>query len=164
MSAELDIRRTKTGDEDGIWAILEPIIKAGETYPLPRDWTREQSLAYWLSPNHQTFVAEQDGAILGTYYLRPNNLGGGAHIANCGYMVSGNAQRKGVASAMCRHSLEAAREAGFIGMQFNFVLASNSRAVALWTRMGFETLGRLPKVFDHPRDGLVDALVMFQAL
>lgn len=165
MSEPLTIRRAGREDSDAVWAILEPVIRAGETYPLPRDMTRKAALAYWLSSLHQTYVAEDtDGAALGTYYLRPNNSGGGAHIANCGYMVAQNAQGKGVARRMCAHSLEEARKAGFRGMQYNFVISSNTRAIALWERMGFDTLGRLPKVFDHPTQRYVDALVMFQDL
>lgn len=164
MTGALEIRPAETCDNTALWAILEPVIRAGETYPLPREWDREQSLAYWRAAHHQTFVAALDGRIVGTYYLRPNNLGSGGHIANCGYMVGAATQGRGVASAMCQHSLDVARQSGFTGMQYNFVLTSNPRAMALWTRMGFETIGRLPKVFDHPSEGMVDALVMFQAL
>lgn len=160
----LVIRPAKRSDEPAIWEILQPVIAAGETYPLPRDWTRTQALGYWLAPAHHTFVAEAADEVLGTYYLRPNHQGGGAHVANCGYMVSPLAQGKGVARAMCAHSLDEARRKGFKGMQFNFVIASNERAVRLWASMGFETLGRLPGVFEHPRLGPVDALIMFQTL
>lgn len=155
----------KQADRAAIWAILEPVIRAGETYPLPRDMKDKAALAYWLSSLHTTFVCEDEtGAIVGTYYIRPNNSGGGNHISNCGYMVAGTAEGKGVATSMCAHSLDTAREMGFAGMQFNFVIASNTRAVALWTRMGFETLCRLPGVFRSPTLGEVDALVMLQKL
>lgn len=158
------IRLAEKSDRPAIWSIMEPIIRAGETYPLPRDMKDKAALAYWCSSLHTTFVAEQGDDILGTYYIRPNNSGGGAHIANCGYMVAAHAEGKGIASAMCAHSFAHARASGYRGMQFNFVIASNKRAVALWTKMGFETLATLPKVFDHPTLGLVDALVLFQAL
>lgn len=155
----------KQADRSAIWRILEPVIRAGETYPLPREMKDKAALAYWLSSLHTTFVAEdENGMIVGTYYIRPNTSGGGDHIANCGYMVAEDAQGKGVATAMCAHSLDTAREMGFAGMQFNFVIASNSRAVDLWTRLGFETIGRLPGVFRSPTHGTVDALVMFQKL
>ena len=154
----------KQADRAAIWAIMEPVIRAGETYPLPRDMTDKAALAYWLSSLHTTFVCEDETGITGTYYIRPNNSGGGDHICNCGYMVAGNAQGKGVATAMCEHSLSTAREMKFTGMQFNFVIAENARAVALWTRMGFETLARLPGVFRSPTKGEIDALVMFQRL
>jgi ribosomal protein S18 acetylase RimI-like enzyme len=158
------IRPATGADGDAIWAILEPILREGETYALPRDWSRGEALAYWRAPNHAVFVAEEGPEILGTYYLRPNQKGGGAHVANCGYATHPHMQGRGVAAAMCVHSLEHARRQGFTAMQFNFVVATNERAVALWKRHGFDMVGRLPGAFNHPRLGLVDALVMYRAL
>lgn len=158
------IRLAAGNDHDAIWTILEPMIRAGETYPLPRDMSREQALEYWFSPEKEPFVCEENGAVLGTYFLKANQQGGGAHIANCGYVTSVAAQGRGIARAMCLHSLERAKERGFRGMQFNFVVSSNNRAVKLWTALGFETVGRLPLVFEHPTLGFVDALVMFRRL
>ena len=156
------IRLATDRDHDAIWEILEPMLRAGETYPQPRDMSREQALAYWFSEEKETFVWEENGAVLGTYFLKANQLGGGAHVANCGYVTSQTAQGRGIARAMCLHSLERAKERGFRAMQFNFVVSSNTRAVKLWSDLGFETVGRLPLVFDHPRLGFVDALVMFR--
>jgi ribosomal protein S18 acetylase RimI-like enzyme len=117
-----------------------------------------------LGEDRETFVAEEDGEIVGTYYIRANQAGGGRHICNCGYMTSAAATGRGVARAMCGHSLDYARERGFRGMQFNFVVDTNTRAVALWQSLGFEIVGRLPKAFHHPKLGFVDALVMFRPL
>jgi ribosomal protein S18 acetylase RimI-like enzyme len=151
-------------DDDAIWRILEPTFRAGETYPIPRDVSRTDALAYWRSAGHAVFVAEQGGDIAGTYYLRANTQGGGAHVANCGYMVAVDAMGRGVARAMCEHSLQQARQRGFSAMQFNFVIASNERAVKLWQSLGFKIVGTLPAAFQHPTRGLVDAYVMFLAL
>lgn len=151
-------------DGDAIWAILEPAIRAAETYPLPLDMDRESALGYWFSVGHEVFVAEDNRAIVGTYFLKANQKGGGAHVANCGYMTAGHAMGRGVARAMCAHSLERAKERGFRAMQFNFVVSTNERAVRLWQSFGFEIVGRLPKVFDHPRHGYVDAFVMHREL
>ena len=151
-------------DADAIWAILEPVIRAGETYPLPRDMDRESALAYWFSPGHEVFVAEDNGEIVGTYFLQANQRGGGAHVANCGYMTAPYATGRGVARAMCAHSLERARQRGFRAMQFNFVVSNNERAVQLWLKSGFEIVGRLRKAFEHPRVGFVDAYVMYRQL
>lgn len=158
------IRSATRGDSDQIWQILEPVVRAGETYTLPREMSREDALAYWFSPGHETFVAEVDGSILGAYYLRANQSGGGAHVANCGYMTALHAMGRGVARAMCLHSLDVARERGFRAMQFNFVVSTNERAVRLWSTLGFATVGRLPGAFLHPALGYVDALVMYRAL
>jgi ribosomal protein S18 acetylase RimI-like enzyme len=125
---------------------------------------REEALAYWFSAEHTVFVAEEDGKILGTYYLRVNQKGGGAHVCNCGYMTAARASGRGVAATMCEHSLEYARAQGFRAMQFNFVVSSNEAALHLWQKFGFATVGRLPGAFLHPRLGYVDALVLYRAL
>jgi ribosomal protein S18 acetylase RimI-like enzyme len=158
------IRPATPKDDDAIWAILEPTFRAGETYPQPRDISRAEALAYWRTPGNDVMVAEEDGAVAGTYYLRANNKGGGAHVANCGYMVAPAAMGRGIARAMCDDSLARAKARGFNAMQFNFVISTNSRAVMLWQRCGFEVCGMLPGAFDHPEHGKVDALVMFRRL
>ena len=158
------IRPAGPADANAIWEILEPTIRAGETYTLPRDMEREQALAYWFAPEHSVFVAEQDGEMLGSYYLRVNQKGGGNHVCNCGYMTAASAAGRGVATAMCEHSLDYARAQGFLAMQFNFVVSSNQAAIHLWEKFGFATVGRLPKAFLHPCLGYVDALVMYRTL
>ena len=158
------IRPATAEDDDAIWRILEPTFRAGETYPQPRDISRANALGYWRSPGHQVMVAEDGSEIAGTYYLRANNKGGGAHVANCGYMVAAAAMGRGLARAMCMDSLKRARAAGFTAMQFNFVVASNERAVRLWQACGFAIVGRLPGAFQHPRLGKVDAYVMHRTL
>jgi ribosomal protein S18 acetylase RimI-like enzyme len=164
MSPPLAIHPAAPTDDDAIWRILEPTFRAGETYPIPREVSRTDALVYWRTPGNWAFVAEDGGAIVGTYYLRANTRGGGDHVANCGYMVAPDAMGRGVARAMCAHSLIEAKARGFAAMQFNFVITSNERAVRLWQSMGFEIVGRLPEAFRHPRLGTVDALVMFRKL
>ena len=151
-------------DADSIWAILEPTVRAGETYTLPRDMSRNDALDYWFAPGHEIFVAEEGVHILGTYFLRPNQQGAGSHVANCGYVTAPWATGRGVARAMCAHSLGRARERGFRATQFNFVVSTNQRAIALWQSFGFEIVGRLPGAFQHPTAGFVDALVMYRSL
>jgi len=126
--------------------------------------TQADALAYWLGGDRETFVTEQDGQIVGTYFLRPNYPGGGRHICNCGYMTHAAFTGRGVARAMCQHSVAHAKRRGYRGMQFNFVISTNTRAVALWESLGFQIVGRLPQAFEHPTLGYVDALVMFQVL
>jgi ribosomal protein S18 acetylase RimI-like enzyme len=159
----LSIRHATDGDKGAIWAILEPIIRRGETYSLPRDMTRQQALEFWFAHENETFVWEANGVILATYFLRANQRGGGSHVANCGYVTATAAEGQGIARAMCLHSLERAKERGFRAMQFNFVVSTNTRAVELWKRLDFEIVGRLPGAFQHPELGLVDAYVMYRA-
>jgi ribosomal protein S18 acetylase RimI-like enzyme len=158
------IRPAAAADADALWAILEPVIGAGETYALPRDMRRGDALAYWTGPDREAFLAEDEGRVLGTYYLRANQAGGGGHVANCGYITASGAEGRGVARAMALDSLDRARAHGFAAMQFNFVVAANARAVRLWESLGFETVGRLPGAFHHPRLGAVDALIMCRTL
>jgi RimJ/RimL family protein N-acetyltransferase len=122
------------------------------------------ALSYWLGADKETFVCEDEGRIIGTYYMRTNQGGGGRHVCNCGYMTSSLAVGRGIAGRMCQHSLGYARSRGYRAMQFNFVVSTNERAIRLWQRLGFEIIGRLPGAFHHPIDGYVDALVMFQQL
>jgi ribosomal protein S18 acetylase RimI-like enzyme len=162
--SDLRIRAAVANDADAIWEILEPIIRAGETYTLARDMTREEALAYWFSFGHEVFVAEENAAVLGTYFLHANQKGGGDHVANCGYITAPHATGRGVARSMCQHSLDHAATRGFRAMQFNFVVSSNERAVRLWQSLGFEIVGRLPEGFLHPTLGYVDSLVMYRKL
>jgi GNAT superfamily N-acetyltransferase len=158
------IRPAGLDDRDAVWRIMEPIIRAGETYSLPRDMTKSDGLDHWFAPERSVFVAEENGRILGSYYLRANRPGPGAHVANAGFMVAEEAGGRGLGEVLCAHALTVAKVEGFRAMQFNFVVASNERAVRLWQRKGFVIAGRLPKAFDHPSLGLVDALVMFRDL
>lgn len=160
----ITVRAAGVADTGAIWEILEPTIRGGETYTLPRDMSREAALAYWFSTGHEVFVAEEDGQVIGTYFLHANQKGGGSHVANCGYITAARATGRGVARAMCGHSLEHAKARGFRAMQFNFVVSTNQRAVRLWQSFGFEIAGRLPGAFLHPTKGYVDALVMYRDL
>lgn len=158
------IRPATPADAAAIWSIIGPTIRAGETYTLDRDMGEADALAYWLGSDKDVFVAEADGVVLGTYYLRANQAGGGNHVCNCGYMTAAAATGRGVARHMALHSFGHAKARGFRAMQYNFVVATNERAVALWQSLGFEIVGRLPGAFDHPAHGFVDALVMYRTL
>lgn len=160
----MQIRSPNPNDAESIWAILEPIIRAGEAYTLPPDLALDEALAKWFAPGHEVFVAEENGCVVGTYYLRPNQSGGGSHVANCGYATASWATGRGVARSMCAHSLEIARTRGFKAMQFNFVVSTNDRAVRLWQSFAFVIVGRLPGAFRHPTKGFVDAFVMYRSL
>lgn len=160
----MHIKEATKKDWDLIWPIFHEIVKAGETYAYPTDTTKEQAEKIWLDAPRKTFVVEEDEIILGTYYIKTNQAGPGSHVCNCGYMVSSQARGRGLATLMCEHSQQVALELDYKAMQFNFVAASNESAVYLWNKLGFETVGRLPKAFNHPKQGLVDALVMYKWL
>lgn len=160
----MHIRKAESRDAAALSRIVLPTIRAGETYALPRDMSEADALAYWTGADKETFVAEDDGALIGTYYIRANQPGGGDHVCNCGYMTAPEAAGRGVARRMCEHSMDHARARGFRAMQFNFVVGTNERAVRLWQSLGFAIVGRLPDAFRHPALGYVDALVMHRTL
>ncbi len=160
----MKIREATEADFEKIWPIFHEIVSAGETYGYPQNTSKEEARRLWMHLPRRTFVAEEEGEILGTYYIKTNQPGPGSHVCNCGYMVSSKARGKGLATAMCEHSQKIAIELGYKAMQFNFVTTSNEGAVRLWAKLGFDNVGRLPKAFNHPSKGYVDALVMYKWL
>jgi len=160
----MEIRPAEEADRDAIWAFLKPVILAGEVFALPTGMDREAALQYWFTAGNWVHVVLVDGQMLGSYYLRANQQGGGSHVANCGYLTAISARGRGIAAAMCAHSLELGKSLGFRAMQFNFVVSSNTSAVHVWEKCGFKTLARLPDAFLHPSLGYVDALVMWREL
>jgi ribosomal protein S18 acetylase RimI-like enzyme len=160
----MQIRRAEASDGPAILEIILPVIREGATYALDPNLSAAEALAYWMSPDKETFVAEEDDILVGTYFIRANQAGGGSHVCNCGYITRTDVAGRGVARGMCQHSLAYARQRGYRAMQFNFVVSTNERAVRLWQSLGFAIVGRLPAAFRHPAHGYVDALVMYQAL
>lgn len=161
----MHIREATPQDFDTIWPIFQQVAAAGETYAYPREVTKEQAFALWMEMPRKTFLLEDsDGTVLGTYYLRTNQLGPGDHVGNCGYMVAASARGRGVATRLCEHSQQTARALGYQAIQFNFVVSTNTTAVNLWTKLGFATVGRVPRAYRHHRLGYVDALVMYKWL
>ena len=160
----MEIRLARVADADGIWTLLQPVFRAGDTYAIDPEISRDAALAYWMDMPAATYVVTQAGAIVGTYYIKTNQQGGGNHVCNCGYIVGNAARGQGLAAQMCEASQEQALALGYEAMQFNFVLASNAGALRLWHRLGFETVGLIPKAFKHPSLGLVAAHVMFKWL
>jgi len=160
----ITIRPITPDDFDRFWPTFQAIVEAQETYAFDPAITQEAARALWIDLPLHTFVAEEDGELFGSYYLKPNAAGPGRHVCNCGYMVAPAARGKGVAQRMCEHSLQVARDAGFLAMQFNSVVATNTVAVALWQKMGFEIVGTLPRAYRHRTLGLVDCHVMYRWL
>ena len=161
----LTIRPFEPRDWAALWPILESVFRAGETYAFSTSITEDEARAIWIDAPHATLVAVDDaGTVLGTYYIKPNHAGPGGHVCNCGYIVAPAARGRGVASALCRDSQERAVALGFRAMQFNMVASTNETAVGLWKKLGFAVVGTLPGAFHHPRQGDVDAFVMFKRL
>ncbi len=164
MSEDLLLRSATGEDRDAVWRVISPAIRAGDVFAIPPEATEAQGLAWWFDSGHEVWVGELAGTVVCSYFLHANQPGPGDHVSNCGYATDPAHRSQGLAALMCTHSLERARDRGFRAMQFNLVIATNTRAVALWHRMGFATVGRIPEAFRHPTEGYVDALVMYQRL
>ena len=161
----IKIRLFEEGDWPEVWQIIKPVFRAGETYAFPRDISEEEAHKAWILTPKLTYVAvAQDDSIVGTYYIKPNQPGQGNHICNCGYIVSENARGQGIASMMCEHSQLEAVAQGFRAMQYNLVVSTNTGAVRLWKKLGFDVIGTIPEAFHHPTHGYVDAFVMYKRL
>jgi L-amino acid N-acyltransferase YncA len=160
----MKIRAATNADHDAIWKIFHEIVSAGDTYALDPKMSREEALAYWFRADTRTYAAEKNGRVVGTYILRPNQLGPGSHVANAAFMVASDAQGCGVGRAMAEHCLNEARQSGFRAMQFNYVISTNALAIRLWQELGFEIVGTLPGAFRHPEKEYVDVYVMFRSL
>jgi ribosomal protein S18 acetylase RimI-like enzyme len=161
----INIRPFNASDWISTWRIIAPVLRAGETYAFSPDITEAEAHRVWVELPAATFVAvDQRSEVLGTYYIKPNQPGLGAHVCNCGYIVAENARHKGIASEMCEHSQREAIARGFRAMQYNLVVSTNKGAVRLWQRHGFEIIGTLPKAFRHPQLGFVNAFVMYKQL
>lgn len=158
------IREATSGDHESVWTIFHEVVARGDTYTIDPKISRDDALKYWFADGNHVYVAEQDRHVFGTYILRANQGGPGAHVANAGFMVSANARGRGVGRAMAEHCLNEARRLGFREMQFNFVVSTNEDAIHLWKKLGFEIVGALPGAFKHPDRGYVDAYVMFRSL
>ena len=159
------IRAYEDSDWPQVWPILQSTFAGGDTYTFAPESSEAEVRRAWIDAPAATFVAhENDGRIVATYYIKPNQPGLGAHVCNCGYVVASSAQGRGIATAMCEHSQATAVAMGFRAMQFNIVVTTNERAVRLWLKLGFAVVGRLPGAFRHRRLGYVDALVMYKQL
>ena len=160
----LEIRQATEADHDAIWNIFHAVIAPGDTYAFNPKMCREEALAYWFRADTHTYVVGNDGRVVGTYILRPNQPALGSHVANAAFMVAPTARGQGIGRAMGEHCLSEARRLGFRAMQFNFVVSTNEGAIRLWRQLGFEIVGTLPGAFRHPQKGYVDVYVMFRSL
>ena len=160
----IKIRKARDGDFEDIWNIFHRVVKTGDTFAFDPASNRKDCRALWMLPNLRTYVAELQDKILGTYILRKNQPGLGAHVANAAYMVHPDVRGKGIGWAMGIHSVKQAKKLGFSAIQFNFVVSTNLVAVQLWLKLGFRIVGIVPKAFNHKKLGMVDVYIMHKFL
>ena len=160
----MQIKPVGRAEFESFWGVFRAIIQARETYAFDPDMGLEQAYQTWCVAASASYACVDEAAVLGTYYLKPNAMGPGSHVCNCGYMVAPLARGRGIARMLCEHSQIRARELGFQAMQFNSVVTTNETAVGLWQRMGYTVIGRVPDAFLHPKQGYVDTLIMYKRL
>lgn len=161
----MEIRKYKESDWELIWPIMKKVFRAGETYAYSPSISAKEAYIVWIESPQETYVSiGKENEILGTYYIKPNQPELGSHVCNCGYIVSKNARNKGVATSMCEHSQQKAKDLGFRAMQYNLVVSTNEGAIRLWKKLGFKVVGVLPKAFMSMSLGYVDAFVMYKVL
>ncbi len=158
------IRPAESSDQEAVWSIIQQVIASGDTYVFHPQTPKEKMLAYWFGADKYTYVAEDEGQIVGTFLFKDNQPDLGSHIANASYMTAPEARGKGVGMAMGNYSLEEARKKGYKAMQFNIVVKTNEQAVRLWQKVGFQIIGEIPEAYQHQTLGLVNAYIMYQAL
>ena len=162
---DMNVCEQSETDWPDVWRVIEPVFRAGESYPLPHDVSEQDAKRYWIKSDGLNAVArDHNGAVLGVYYLRPDQGGPGDHICNAGYVIAEAARGRGLATALCTQSQDQARAMGFRGMKFNLVVSTNEAAVKAWKKAGMEIIGTVPSAFRHPALGFVDAYIMFRVL
>jgi TPR repeat protein len=166
----IGIRPAHEDDWERMWRIFQAVVATGTTYVFAPETSEEDARAYWLAPGISTWVAEHTDAatgacdVAGMYKMVPNLRDLGSHVANASFMVDPAFHGKRIGESLGRHCLREAKHAGYLSMQFNFVVSTNTAAIALWRKLGFDIVGRLPKAFRHREDGLVDVYVMYRFL
>ena len=158
------IREATKHDWPGIWTIFHDVVRRGDTYAFAPDTDEEEARRLWIENPCVTYVTVDGEDVVGSYYLKTNQAGTGAHVCNAGYMVREDQRGRGLGRALCVHSLGVARDFGYHAMQFNFVASTNRGAIKLWRDLGFEIAGTLPEAFKHPQNGYVDAFIMYRLL
>jgi L-amino acid N-acyltransferase YncA len=160
------IREATETDWPAIWPFFRTIVRAGETYAYDPGLDEGAARAIWmLSAPGRTFVAvDDDNAVLGSAKCHPNQAGPGSHVATASFMVDPERGARGVGRALAEFVIDWARTQGYLAMQFNAVVETNTRAVRLWHSVGFEIVGTVPEAFAHPEHGYVGLHVMHRYL
>ena len=145
--------------------IFRTVTDTGTSYVYPEDMSDADIIRYWFTET-ALYVAIDDtsGTVIGTFVIRDNKPGRGAHICNAGFMVDPAHRRKGIGGAMCDRAIIEATAAGYRGMQFNVVVSTNIASITLWRQKGFTIIGTVPGGYRHKTAGFVDLYIMFREL
>jgi L-amino acid N-acyltransferase YncA len=155
---EVVVREATADDHRALLDLFNRTVAATGGYPQEVPIDADAFAAYWLAGKAAVVVAEADGELVGSYFVKANHPGRAAHIANAGYLVGADQQGRGIGRALVAHSLDLARALGFDAMQFNLVFASNP-ARPMYEDLGFAVVGRVPDAVDGE-----DALIYWRRL
>ena len=160
----MEIREAKKEDRNQVWEIIQSVISTGNTYVFNPDSSKEEMIQYWFKPGTLTYVAVEEDEIIGTFIVTEHHPGLGSHIANASYMVKPEHRGKGIGRKLGVFSISLARDVGFLSLQFNLVVKTNTNAVKLWKEIGFEIIGEIPNAFDHQEFSVTNAYIMSRKL
>ncbi|MEO8839694.1 MAG: N-acetyltransferase [Herbaspirillum sp.] len=160
----MNIRLAVETDFSAMWPIFQEVVSSESTYVFAADTSYDDAFTYWFGPGVTSYVAEEEGQIVAMYKIIQNQRDLGGHVSNASFMVHSSCSGKGIGRLLGIHCLHEVKKAGYLAIQFNFVVSTNTPAVSLWQKLGFSIVGTLPKVFAHRQLGLVDAYVMHRFL
>ena len=155
-------RKFTPDDIESTIDIWNEIVEDGIAFPQMEQLDKQGGLDFFLSQSHTgVAIEESTGKMVGLYILHPNNVGRCAHIANASYAVAPGARGQGIGRTLVVHSLQTAKESGFLGLQYNAVVTTNETAVHLYEKLGFQRLARIENGF-RADDGYRDTYIFFK--
>ena len=146
-------------------AIWNEVVRDGNAFPQEEELSLKTGDAFFSS---QTFTglarSQETGRIAGLYILHPNNVGRCGHICNASYAVAKEWRGHHLGGMLVSHSLQQGKRCGFRILQFNAVVRSNEKALALYRKQGFVQLGVIPGGFRRNDGSYEDIIPHYRSL
>ncbi|EPS45436.1 hypothetical protein H072_588 [Dactylellina haptotyla CBS 200.50] len=118
-------------------------IESGDTYPMDEKMDIDIFESYWFGSFAAVVTSETDGAVLGSFHVKPNYPGRCSHVCNGAFLTARMARARGVGKVMAEMFLVYAPLLGYKSSIFNLVFESNVASCKLWDRLGFIRAGRV---------------------
>ena len=156
----ITIREYQPADAAQAMDIWNEVVRAENAFPQVGELKSDEAEKFFAAQSFSGVAVDDDGRVLGLCIVHPNNIGRCGVIANASYAVASSARGKGAGEALVRESLRRAKDLGFRVMQFNAVVASNTAAIRLYEKIGFQPLGTVPGAYRH-NDGSFEDIRLF---